>query len=253
MTNIISLSGYIGSGKDSVGSIIQKLTTPKTYRCTEDEFGGTARDAKGDYILKPEYSPWRIKKFAGKLKQIASMMTGIPVEKFEDQEFKKTVLSKEWNTDYAIPFSGPDHTIVEEEMTVRTFLQKLGTEAIRDGLHTNAWVNALFADYKKSFNENSIQDIYDPRSKTGGMEYPKWIITDTRFPNEAQAIKDRGGIVIRVIRPEVCKDDESSMVPKHPSETALDDWSFDYIIDNCGSLDDLEYQTSIMLQHFNII
>ena len=36
-----------------------------------------------------EQSKWEIKKFAGKLKQIASLLTGIPIEKFEDQEFKK--------------------------------------------------------------------------------------------------------------------------------------------------------------------
>ena len=58
------------------------------------------------------------------------MMTGIPVEKFEDQEFKKTYLGSEWNN-----------------MQVRVFLQKLGTEAMRDGVHTNAWINALFADF----------------------------------------------------------------------------------------------------------
>ena len=30
--------------------------------------------------------------------------------------------------------------------------------------------------------------------------YPNWIITDVRFPNEADAIKGRGGIIIRVNR-----------------------------------------------------
>ena len=234
MISLIGINGIIFSGKDTVGSIIQKLTMPKTYRNTEDEFGRTTRDEKGNYILKPEYSPWQIKKFAGKLKQIASLMTDIPVEKFEDQEFKKTLLPVVWNYLGPSMRSGNIVTcdLVDNQMTVREFLQKLGTEAIRDGLHTNAWVNALFADHNPSQH---------------------WLITDTRFPNEAQAIKDRGGIVIRVIRPEICKDDESSSKPKHPSETVLDNWSFDYVIDNCGSIDDLEYQTSIMLQYFNII
>lgn len=59
---IIGVSGYSGSGKDTVGKIIQKLC-PK--------------------------SNWQIKKFAGKLKEIASLLTGIPALKFEDQEFKK--------------------------------------------------------------------------------------------------------------------------------------------------------------------
>src|SRR5690606_31884897 len=44
------------------------------------------------------YAPeWEIKKFAEKLKQVASILLNIPVEKFEDQEFKNTTLSEEWD------------------------------------------------------------------------------------------------------------------------------------------------------------
>src|SRR6187549_2106853 len=118
---IIGISGYIGSGKDTIGSIIQA-------EAVED---------------------WEIKKFAGKLKQIASLLTGIPVQKFEDQEFKKTYLGEEWSI---FEPSGPltNSPFVAGEMklmSIRTFLQRLGTEGIRTGVHTNAWVNALFADY----------------------------------------------------------------------------------------------------------
>jgi dephospho-CoA kinase len=72
MKNLIGISGKIGSGKDTVAAIIQEL-----------------------------YPQYEVKKFAGKLKDIASILTGIPVEKFEDQEFKKTDLGKEWS--YAYP------------------------------------------------------------------------------------------------------------------------------------------------------
>ena len=64
---IIGISGYSGSGKDLVGTIIQEISLNK----------------------------WHIKKWAGKLKTIASILTGIPVENFEDQEFKKTLLGPE--------------------------------------------------------------------------------------------------------------------------------------------------------------
>ena len=57
-----------------------------------------------------------------------------------------------------------------------------------------------------------------------------WIITDVRFPNEAQAIKDRGGILIRINRDNGTR---AIDVNAHLSETALDDYDgFDYVIDN---------------------
>ena len=64
--------------------------------------------------------------------------------------------------------------------------------------------------------------------------YPMWIITDCRFKNELQAIKDRDGIVIRVNR-------NNSLFKSviHESETALDNAKFDYIIDNNGTIEEL--------------
>ena len=86
---IIGINGKIGSGKDTVGKIIQWLTKPEL----DGQYIGF--QTYDDYTLE-KLSPFKIKKFAGKLKQIASLLTGIDVEKFEDQEFKKTYLSEEW-------------------------------------------------------------------------------------------------------------------------------------------------------------
>jgi hypothetical protein len=337
---IIGINGKIGSGKDTIGDIIQKI-------CITND--------------GPEFE---VKKFAGKLKQIASLLTGIPVEKFEDQEFKKLDMNPEWG------------------MTYREFLQNLGTEAMRDGLHTNVWVNALFADYvpisdisksntcvddrlhhgykgtkiyrtyhnikqrcnnpkhpryndygnrgitmceewlnnitsfinwaiENGYNESlSIDRIdnnkgYSPdncrcvsyavqsinkslrKDNTSGYKgvtkdshnwraqiqikgkqkflgyfdtaeeaseayenafmereglylkeeennliYPSWCITDMRFPNEKEAVKEKGGITIKVVRP-------GTVIGNHPSETALDDAEFDYEIINDGTIEDL--------------
>jgi hypothetical protein len=165
--NLIGISGKIGSGKDTVGGVLQ------LYFATHQP-----ADA------------WEIKKFAGKLKDIAEILTGIPKVNFEMQHFKQSNLPEEWNKN-------------GEPMTARSLLQIVGTDAMRDQLHENVWVNALFADY----NENS-----------------RWIITDVRFPNEAEAIKKHGGIVIRINR-----DVDTN---NHLSETALDDYEFDYVIDN---------------------
>lgn len=250
---IIAINGRIGHGKDTVGRIIQYLTMPGK------KFEYIGVQTYDDYTLEKN-SPFKIKKFAAKLKTIASLLTGIPVEKFEDQEFKKTTLSEEW--DFA------DNDAPDNIMTIRMFLQKLGTEAMRNGLHENVWVNALFADYIP------IHTDHVP----SGFEYPNWIITDCRFENETQAVKERGGITIRVTRYKVgdkvyWTDPEGASsgvyeiaevyqdfciiynayseaeVPYHEikhyskslhtSETGLDNFTFDYEILNNGSIEDL--------------
>jgi hypothetical protein len=196
---IIGINGKIGVGKDTVGTIIQYL---KCYNTGNAKIEDVISNPYHEWWLE-EQSGFEIKKFAGKLKQIASILTGIPVEKFEDQEFKKTTLSEEW--DFA------DSDAPDNIMTIRMFLQKLGTEAMRDGLHTNVWVNALFSDISSKDNI---------------------IITDMRFPNEMEAVKSKGGITIRVMRP-------GTSTREHYSEIAIDDAKFDYEIINDAGIPEL--------------
>ena len=192
---IIGVNGYALSGKDTVGQLIQQL------------------DPDGS---------WEIKKFAGKLKTIASILTNIPVENFEDQQFKKLELDPMWS-DHGIP------------MTVRDFLQKLGTDGLRNGLHPNTWVNALMADYV-------AEKLCDCKKECRCIfKYPNWIITDCRFPNEAYAIKNAGGIIIRIDRPGI------TAINDHPSEVALDKWEFNYRISNDGTINKLKNEVEKIL------
>lgn len=208
---IIGLSGYAKSGKDTVAEIIQDLT----HEAPEG-------------FPKELFYAWEIKKFSGKLKVIASILTGIPAFKFEDQDFKSSMLGEEWWKNYGDFY---------HQTTVRDFLQILGTDAIRNGLHSNAWVNALMADYVPTKGQWSDGPL-------GGYQegpLPNWIITDVRFPNEAEAIKDRGGVIIRIDRPGV------EPVNAHPSETALDNWTFDYKIANASDLVALKQTVEVLL------
>lgn len=213
---IIGINGYAGTGKDTVGKIIECLTAGYDFDVILKVLL-----KEGDYRLLPfsDETSWEIKKWAGKLKVVANMLTGIPIESFEDQDFKKTDMPAEWSV-HGMP------------MTVRDFLQKLGTDGLRDGLHSNTWVNALMSDYK-----------YAP----DGVPLAKWIVTDTRFPNEARAIKDKGGIVIRIDRPGY------KPINNHPSEVALDNWNFDYKIGNTNGLEGLILSVSDVLKKENLI
>jgi hypothetical protein len=228
---IIGINGYAGSGKDTIGIIIQLLQCPSLGTASVEEI---LKDYKMHEWWLEEKSGWEIKKWAGKLKTIASLLTSIPVEKFEDQEFKKQPLDPCWWT------PGEDGM---HPMTVRDLLQKLGTDACRNGLHTNTWVNALMADYK--MHPEHFNDIANGRETGDG--YPNWIITDTRFPNEAQAIKDAGGIVIRVDRPGV------KAINAHPSETALDNWNFDHKIMNGSDIIALMFSVHTILKKNKLI
>jgi hypothetical protein len=269
---LIGINGKIGSGKDTVGKIIQGLIVAKKHNIQNPSFEWIEK-----YYIN---STWETKKFAGKLKTVASLLTGVPVEMFEDQEFKKQYMPEEWaveiwndpdpieGNDYRITSRIKyeddtslityndglseaevfDHEIEKRLMTYRELLQKLGTEAMRDGLHKDAWVNALFADY---YPTNDCQQHADGLFYTDEHgenevlpEYPNWIITDMRFPNELEAVKDRGGVTIRVNRNIKCYCGHTitcdcSKENEHYSETALDNAEFDYTIDNNGTIEEL--------------
>jgi hypothetical protein len=236
---IIAINGSPGSGKDTVGRMIQYLG----YGADKAGISYSDWDGKpvwGTFESSFFQRDWEIKKFAGKLKEVASILTGIPVEKFEDQEFKKSYLSDEWS------YLPKDEIITDgiglmfKRMTVRELLQWLGTDALRNHLHKNVWVNALMCNYVGSTIDLSTGQI---------DHYPDWIITDLRFPNEFDAVVAKHGITLKVVRPGVTGS-------THESDTALNSQRFDYTIVNDGTIEDLlekvkEFYTSIFYVTLN--
>jgi len=108
-----------------------------------------------------------------------------------------------WEGYKASPFS----------LDVRRLIQLMGTEVGRGIAGENVWVDATFRDLPVDKNI---------------------VITDVRFPNEAQAIKDRGGYIVHIVRPGV--DNRAGM---HASETSMHDWKFDFTVqNNSGSIDE---------------
>lgn len=96
---------------------------------------------------------------------------------------------------------------------VRRFLQDLGVGA-RRVIGEDVWVNALF------------NRVASPDERV--------VIPDVRFRNEAEAVKARGGFLIRIDRPGHHGD-------SHESERDLDGWTdWDLVVSNSGSLVELE-------------
>ena len=103
----------------------------------------------------------------------------------------------------------------------RSLLQYVGTEVVR----------AVEPDYWVDFIKSILTMFPD-----------KWdyvIILDTRFPNEIDNLKDDFDVVaVRVARPDF-DNGLTEEQKNHKSETALDDYEFDWTIDNNGNLNQL--------------
>ena len=109
------------------------------------------------------------------------------------------------------------------EVSPRTILQQFGTEVMRGQMYDGIWVDSCIGRYK---GENTV-------------------ISDTRFPNEIKRIKECGGVILLVKR---FKDPdwftsyvEGNIEPKgiHSSEYMWAKSEFDYVIENNGSLEEL--------------
>lgn len=93
--------------------------------------------------------------------------------------------------------------------SVRSFLQRYGTESHRDVFGQDFWLDAALP-------------LPDHAGFLGRYDDALYVVTDMRFPNEAERVKDLGGVTVRIIGP---NDDTGS----HPSEQTLE---CDYEIDN---------------------
>lgn len=108
----------------------------------------------------------------------------------------------------------------------------------------------LVKDYIKKYGDTHFQSVLTKKGKQK-LSHPNWIITDMRFPNEMEAIVEREGITIRVVR-----DNRTRTlldVNNHPSEISLDDSKFDYEIINDGSIEDLIERVREILTDENIL
>lgn len=105
---------------------------------------------------------------------------------------------------------------------VRAYLQRQGTEAVRDVIAYDAWVMAL----RHQLDEEQPERV---------------VITDVRFPNEAAAIASWGGALVRVVR--VMEDGNPYVKPgldlSHPSEAFIDALDVDVEF-RCSSLTALQ-------------
>ena len=256
-TSLIGISAKKQSGKDEVFKIIQRLTSNEIFD-----------------------SPWDNKKFAEKLKQMVAILINCSREDLENEDFKSTPLPEEWwvyklSSTEIKPYgfyTGKDKEIADSRFLIKTtprnLLQIIGTDCLRDKIHPEIWVRSLMSEYKPTRSYlNVVEELNLPYYEY----FPHWVITDVRFPNEVDAIKANDGIVIRVNRKfftHTLADGSKVTVERgfltghedelfgkeSPSETALDDFQdWDYVIDNDGTLEELEEKVRQILIQEKII
>jgi hypothetical protein len=114
--------------------------------------------------------------------------------------------------------------------TGRRILQHVGTEGFRH-IHPDVWVLYALGKARRLIQEEGYKAIF---------------ITDVRFENEAQLIQEAGGVVIRITRPSV---DEGATegIPNHASENEISLISPDHVINNAGTLNDLNQKVRNIL------
>lgn len=181
-------------------------------------YGRAGKDSVADVLV--ERHRFQRVAFADKLRECAEALNPIVDVEFDADESKVPVRyldAKERHGYNAAKEIYPEF---------RGTLQRLGTEVGRNILGGNIWVDA-------TMNALDVERDY--------------VITDCRFPNEAQAINRAGGLVVRVQRP------GNGPANDHPSETALDDYQFDGVINNDGTLEDLATRVEDFLWLINFL
>lgn len=255
---LVGMSAKIGGGKDTFAALL-RLAIWNTQNKPGNHIHVDAIDGQQLTAIAGNILPdIKIVKFADALKDITCRLTGCTREQLESQEFKDSAMSEEWweKKDSISKRRYPHYKGVVEDgdeihkFTYRTFLQELGTDVLRNWI-PNIHVNATFSAWKPTPVPVTKAKISGWGGNKGGLAiqkeaYPKWIITDMRFPNELIAIQQRGGITIRINRPDTA-------VGTHLSEIALDDYQFfDEVIDNDGTMEDLYNKALIIVNKYKL-
>lgn len=197
MKQIIGLTGLAIAGKDTAAGYVLEWAETQGLRGFRSGFADALKESAALALGAPSgRSIAEYISFCNNIKDRGEFTLKVP---YTEAEIEAGVDAPE-----EVTFSG------------RKFLQWYGTEAHRDVFDTDFWVNAFF-----------------DRAEGWSNEFDFLVIPDTRFDNEAAAIKRRGGIILDVHRPSLEAPDE------HVSESGLPDEYLTCSIRNEGDLSDL--------------
>ena len=226
--SIVGIKGFKGSGKDTVASMISYILHDGIMKANYDTW---LLYHKNDFIKNDEI----IIHFADKLKDDISEFCGIDRKLLDRQEIKENYYYNFKTGIVSTNIKDIDcviNTVLEYDnlstllllnnnvsIKIRALLQYYGTNVIRNHFWHEAFIR---------YTMNKAFDIKNSKGQC--------IIADARFDNECEAIKQCGGMIIRIDR-KSSNDNHDS----HESEqiTINED---DYVIDNTGTFVGLFYK-----------
>lgn len=156
---------------------------------------GSGKDTVGAYLVKEH--GFERRSFADKLKESAAALFNIEPWQFEEWKNDPDVvvtINRKFYPEQDLNDPGILDIYVEKYQSVRSFLQRYGTESHRDVFGENFWVDQVLP----------VGGYYAGRAI---------VVTDVRFRNEMERIQTIGGHVVYVDRPALdLKDPHSSEV-----------------------------------------
>jgi hypothetical protein len=197
-------------------------------------FIGSGKDTVADYLVN--FHEFRRESFANTLKDAVASVFGWDRTLLEG----RTKEAREWR-EQVDPWWA--ERLAMPTLTPRWVLQYWGTEVCRKGFHDDIWIASL---------ENKLRNSKD-----------NVVISDCRFPNEIQSIRDAGGKIVWVQRGDLpdwydtaiqanlghnYAVQDLKMRKIHASETAWVGTEFDSVIDNNSSIDSLYQQAETLLK-----
>lgn len=130
---------------------------------------------------------------------------------------------------------------------VRKLLQRMGTEVGRETIHPDTWITAV-ARAIEEYEISTRQTFERDGEKFGTQEQCKVAITDVRFPNEADWVRNSGGIVAQIIRPGIEPlRDEKGRIHKSELHVMNGDLKTDYVVMNDSSLESFQERIHDMI------
>lgn len=163
---------------------------------------GHGKDTLAKAVVEKN-SEFKILHFADELKRQCGEIFGLTKEQMHDPVIKEERLS---------------HTVFMDD-----FLDKMceltGLIIRPKSLYANtprAVMQLYGTDYVRSAKDSYWIDCVVKQLKDGG----KYLIPDTRYANEVDAITECGGIIVKIVRTDKTSTDEAS---NHSSETSIDD------------------------------
>jgi len=163
-------------------------------------------------MIREAYKHLMIAPIALKVKEVVSLMTSTPMDVYNSREGKS----------YIPP--GFDKTIGR-------MLQIVG-ENMRILICEDVWVNSLFDN---------------PEIKERGTITP-----DVRYKNEVKKILSYNGLLIRVNGDpkRIREENKDKRDLKHSSEVDLDDYKFENVIENNGTLEELKEKVMVIVNKY---